>query len=300
LCYFDIINRGAINVNACRTICAAKIIDPEIEGHYAFITSWRTTAGIHNHDFYELFLVVGGSARHLVNGQVQNLTAGSLVMIRPADVHYYQGTGAEHLNFINLAFTRQAAESCFNYLDGCLSHETLLQAPLPPHICLTGPDLQNLTCRLQNWNTIPLTAKPAKRAELRALLAELFTRYLMPWPVKEQSCRPRWLTQLMAEMNRREHLTVGLPALLALSGKSHEHLCREFRRHAGMTPTAFVCGLRLEYAANLLVNSNWSVLDILLDSGFENISHFNHCFRRRFGCSPRAFRQKKDFFQDKI
>ncbi|RFZ87578.1 AraC family transcriptional regulator [Shinella sp. WSJ-2] len=30
--------------------------------------------------------------------------------------------------------------------------------------------------------------------------------------------------------------------------------------------------------------------DIALEVGFSDISYFNRCFRKRFGCSPRAVR----------
>lgn len=276
-----------------RMICAVDIIDPEIEGHYGFVTSLKTAASVHRHDFYEFFLVTGGSARHLVNGKIQLLEEGSLVFIRPADAHCYEGTGPDRLNFINLAFSRQTALSCFKYLEGCLPHAALVQEPLPPHVRLSGQTLYELTQRLQAWNTVPLTNKRAKRAELRMLLIELFVRCLSPWPTSPTAGQPFWFSKLLADMSKRENLTVGLPALLALSGKSHEHLCREFRRHTGLSPTAYINGLRLEYAANLLVNSNLSVLDIMLESGYENLSHFNHRFHSRYGCSPRTFRQDR-------
>lgn len=274
-----------------RLIRASETIDPAIEGHYAFISSSKAAAGLHCHDFYEMFLVTAGLARHLVNGTQQDLAAGSLVFIRPSDAHHYQSVGSDQLNFINLAFTSQAAENCFRYLEGCLPQASLLTAPLPPHVCLAGQPFQGLIHRLENWNTIPLTAQAAKRAELRALLAEFFIRYLGSWTPPEPAGPPAWLTRLMAEMGSLDNLTAGLPALLSLSGKSHEHLCRAFRQYAGQTPTAFICGLRLDYAANLLVNSNLSVLDVMLASGFENLSHFNHRFRARYGCPPREFRK---------
>jgi len=273
-----------------RTLHAANIIDKQIEGHYHVIAAWESASGRHNHDFYEIFLVTEGSAWHCVNEDRQCLQKGSLVLIRPADAHEYQRDGQQPLSFINLAFTPEAAQRCFDYLAGCIPVEAILAARLPPHILLEDRELAALVSRLQTWNTIPLQAKSAKKAELRALLVELLARYLASWAAEDAAHAP-WITRLLSEMHRREHLVGGLPAMIRLSGKSHEHLCRVLRKRVGLTPTALVNKLRLEYAGNLLINSNWPVLQIAGEAGFENLSHFNHLFKMQYGCSPRSFRQ---------
>ena len=38
-------------------------------------------------------------------------------------------------------------------------------------------------------------------------------------------------------------------------------------------------------------NDHLKISDIAGRSGFNDISHFNHCFRRRFGASPTEYRR---------
>lgn len=59
-----------------------------------------------------------------------------------------------------------------------------------------------------------------------------------------------------------------------------------------MTPTEYVNGLRLAYARHLLKYTDHSVLDISMECGFENPSHFYHLFAASVGHSPAAFRRK--------
>jgi AraC-like DNA-binding protein len=49
--------------------------------------------------------------------------------------------------------------------------------------------------------------------------------------------------------------------------------------------------LRLRKAADLLARaSERRISDIAFDCGFNDLSYFNRCFRRRFGLTPTAAR----------
>jgi AraC-like DNA-binding protein len=48
--------------------------------------------------------------------------------------------------------------------------------------------------------------------------------------------------------------------------------------------------LRLRKAADLLARPEGRISDIAFDCGFNDLSYFNRCFRRRFGLTPSAAR----------
>jgi AraC-like DNA-binding protein len=70
------------------------------------------------------------------------------------------------------------------------------------------------------------------------------------------------------------------------------HLCKLFRRSAGMTFTEFVSRTRTEKAKNLLLNPQLRVSEIAYDVGFQSLTHFNRIFRKLTGESPTRFREK--------
>ena len=47
---------------------------------------------------------------------------------------------------------------------------------------------------------------------------------------------------------------------------------------------------RLEIAAELLTTTTDTILDIAISTGFNNISYFNRCFKKKYGVSPRKYR----------
>jgi transcriptional regulator GlxA family with amidase domain len=69
-------------------------------------------------------------------------------------------------------------------------------------------------------------------------------------------------------------------------------LCRFFKRATGRTMTAYVNELRVGAAAQLLICTDESVLEIAFRVGFGNYSNFNRQFKRIKGFNPRTLRQQ--------
>lgn len=67
-------------------------------------------------------------------------------------------------------------------------------------------------------------------------------------------------------------------------------LSREIRNRTDRTFTELVQERRLTQAAWLLTNTRQRVSDIALSVGYENISYFHRIFAKRFGCSPKKYR----------
>ncbi|MDC9621362.1 AraC family transcriptional regulator [Xenorhabdus sp. XENO-7] len=62
----------------------------------------------------------------------------------------------------------------------------------------------------------------------------------------------------------------------------------------GTSPRAWISEQRILYAHQLLLNSEMSIADISLESGFSSQSYFTQSYRRRFGCTPNRARYGKD------
>jgi AraC family transcriptional regulator len=71
---------------------------------------------------------------------------------------------------------------------------------------------------------------------------------------------------------------------------SRYHFLRVFQTLTGLTPHQFVLRTRLRNAATRLIVDAMPVLNIALDSGFGDVSNFNHAFHTEFGMSPREYR----------
>ncbi|MFX1761740.1 AraC family transcriptional regulator [Paraburkholderia sp. A1RI-2L] len=83
-----------------------------------------------------------------------------------------------------------------------------------------------------------------------------------------------------------------LASLAAAAGVSEFYFLRTFSAVAGVTPHQYLLRSRLRAAALRLCDGEGGekIVDIALESGFNDLSNFNAAFRAEFGASPRAWR----------
>ena len=96
----------------------------------------------------------------------------------------------------------------------------------------------------------------------------------------------------IALMNRNldEPLAVGeLARRLSVSAR---HLRRHFRAWTGTTTTRYYMTLRLSRAHNLLEQTDLSVTEVAITSGFRSLEHFSRVYRNAFGCTPSSDRRQ--------
>jgi len=77
--------------------------------------------------------------------------------------------------------------------------------------------------------------------------------------------------------------------LAAAAGLSERYV-NELLFEAGASFTTRLNELRMRKAADLLARGKRRISDIAFECGFNDLSYFNRCFRRRFGLTPTAAR----------
>ena len=81
-----------------------------------------------------------------------------------------------------------------------------------------------------------------------------------------------------------------LPRIAKKCNLSLRQIERLFHKFRGLTPSQYYLSLRLMHDKQLLLNTNRSVIDISIATGFETQSYFTACYRKHFGSSPRTHR----------
>lgn len=76
---------------------------------------------------------------------------------------------------------------------------------------------------------------------------------------------------------------------MLVSGKT---LARHFKKALGITPHAYLQGIRIDTAKNMLLHSDLSVEAIAERVGYRDLSFFQQVFRRHTGHAPTRYRKK--------
>jgi AraC family transcriptional regulator len=98
------------------------------------------------------------------------------------------------------------------------------------------------------------------------------------------------VTRVVRMIEGDPNAALELSALAREAKLSRYHFLRIFQQLTGLTPHQYILRARLRYAATRLTLDHSRVLDIALDSGFGDVSNFNHAFRAEFGVSPMKYR----------
>lgn len=243
----------------------------------------------HYHDYYEVFWVTEGCVKHVMsNGVTAMLLPGDVVFVRPDDIHDHLADGDKSYVMLNITFTAATAKELFSFLGDGFPSKELLSAPLPVTAHLSSSEFASLNTRMKTISAIPLENVDALKTALRVFLFSVFTKYFSAQRLHMDSVPP-WLDEALNRM-RQGGFVEGAEKLFTLTDRSREHVCRCVKKYMGMTVTEFINDLRLSYIANMLLNSNYTITKIVLDSGFDNISWASLQFKKKYGMTMRDFR----------
>jgi AraC family transcriptional regulator len=83
-----------------------------------------------------------------------------------------------------------------------------------------------------------------------------------------------------------------LEEIARVAGVHPVHLATRFRQEVGCTLGAYSRRVRIDHARRQLLDSDLSVAEVALLTGFSDQSHFTRAFRAEIGTPPAAFRRR--------
>lgn len=273
-----------------KTLLAEWHVDAETGFRIRHVKSETERFRPHDHDYYEMFLVLKGKARHYVNNRYFPVEENCLIFVRKTDVHDYCDYQKTGLEFLNIAFTEQTFLETLRYLGKGFDADALLRPEFPPQIRLSRSSAEKLHMKIAELYTLPLDQPDLFRCRARALLIEILLNDFSDLS-EENTDVPFWLENACEKMQYPSNFLQGKERFFALCGKTREHATRSLEKYYGLTPSAYLNQLRIAYAGNLLLSSNLSVTDVCFECGFGNVSHFYTCFKKTFGVTPMEYRE---------
>ncbi|HVX40015.1 MAG TPA: AraC family transcriptional regulator [Gemmatimonadaceae bacterium] len=254
------------------------------------------TAGPHDRAFEEahtqvaVAIVVAGSFQYRTGGGTHVMTPGSFFLGNPGECYE---CGHEHAPGDRcVAFRFSPA-----FFDG-LAADAGIARPVfgAPRVPPTR-DASDLVARIAtalavegelSWEeaaidagTIALRASRGARPRSRAPAA----------PSRDVLAR---VTDVVRDVERDPAAGRGLRAHAERADMSAFQFLRAFRHLTGTTPHQFLLRARLRESAASLRASDRKIAEIALESGFNDLSNFNHAFRAEFGLTPRAYRARHE------
>lgn len=125
-------------------------------------------------------------------------------------------------------------------------------------------------------------------ATLLDLLATKITQHAAPYGTMELRASETY--QRAKRMIHEHFLTIKSAQEAAdLCHINHSYLSRLFQRYSDITPYRLIMKLKMNRAAEILVNQQMLVKEVADELGFSDPYHFSHAFKRVYGISPEHF-----------
>lgn len=273
---------------------------PHLRGETTLLNG-ASVHDFHVHEFAEILLLAKGYLMHEVNGGHHILSPGSLVFVRPYDVHRLLPVNSARAVFASLMISSAVLRDLMEYLAAPAIANRFNTAPEAPCVLLEFDEARALMLQMESISTEQALNPENSTPMARALAAQLFARYLgrSETVPDENRMPPVWLGKLREEAEGWKNLQHAVQRIHERSRCHASHLCKTFRKYYNETPTDFVNRLRLRKAARLLSEPEAKVVAVAAELGFDSVSHFHHLFRRHFGLTPAEYRRTAHFMDSR-
>ena len=173
---------------------------------------------------------------------------------------------------------------------GCQTARTAIV----PHFPAGDPLRQHLVLVLQAMSTAADTAERVYAEVLTNALAVHFLRRYAATkptvPVLTGGLLPYKLRRTITYIQGHLAQELSLATLAAVAQTSPAHFARLFKHATGLAPHQYVIRCRMGHARRLLAETDVSLIDIGLQVGCADQSHFTVLFRTHVAQTPKAFR----------
>jgi len=176
---------------------------------------------------------------------------------------------------------------------------TRLQEVNPTILCVIVSgysDFEYTRAAIRN-NAVDYLLKPVNPEELASLLARLEAvlqaREKTVVPNRESNAE-QTVQKVMIYLRENYSQPVDFASVAEAHAVSAPYLSRLFHEYAGISPSRYLTGYRMEQAKKLLRDSRLSIGEIAARVGYPDPFHFSKAFKNTVGVSPSQFRQPGD------
>ncbi|MEN8251494.1 MAG: AraC family transcriptional regulator [Bacteroidota bacterium] len=254
---------------------------------------------LHYHQEYEISFITEGTGKRIVGDSIEEFHPGDLIFIGSKLPHVwipekYRVEFASGRNFesVYLLFNKQILDQAlmelpeFSNVQNALllsergikiTGDTLIEVS---ELMLQLPFMDTFTRLITFYKIMNIIGESSSLSILAS--EEYMKAKFKPNNDRINTIHEYLMANFMKKINLEE-----ISELVYLAPTS---LCRFFKQHTNISLFEYLNKIKVDYASQLLMNKNLSVLEVSLDCGFNNLSHFNKQFKKFKGITPSQYR----------
>lgn len=232
-----------------------------------------------NYPFFSVHFILEGCSFFHISGQDCLLKKGDAFLINSGEEHIYKNNSSEPLTLLWIELDCSSCTEIFHYFRANQIHTIdALHTEKPLTTLVHIRDILQADASISPFDL---------SAHLYTFLMHLMESiYFLP-----QKRFPDLVTKTLHYIHQNFTKDILLSDLAESMHVSHTYLTHTFREYMGIPPLRYINLKRLEYAAQLLLNTTLTCETIAEKTGFYDAPHLNRMFQKQFGCSPSTYRK---------
>ena len=270
-----------------------SIYTPQNEAYFFGDIPW------HWHKEFEFGYLCNGSILYQTNHKQCILRKGDGIFINSGALHYLHPLDSQEnirlqSQFIDCSFLCGSSSNMIDikYVTPVLEQKTVEMIPLYH----TNPAHAEFLCKMEQAATLGENRNLFFELRLRNLFSELWET-IYTWTIFQNNGRDNYnslederLKKILLYIQKYFKEKISIFNIASQIPISERECYRLFQNNLGITPLEYVTSLRLQEAQERLMNSNQSILDIAIETGFGSSSYFGKIFLKYHGISPKEYR----------
>lgn len=240
---------------------------------------------LHNHTHIEVFYVLKGNGKQIINNEIQHLRQYEIVIMRPNDEHQFIDQENFPCTHKDLLFSQEVFKSACDFISPTV-YPSFLHAPKPFSRVLSAEEQAELDATIRQIELLRYS-QPKAATQFVKLLCFKLIHYICFSQMQKETYIPEWLDQLIKEIENPANFAIPVPDLLKKYYYSDAYIRKVFKKTTGMTPTEFRLNAQLNAALKMLNETKLSLKEISELCGFHNYTYFYRTFKKKYAMIPK-------------
>ncbi len=237
----------------------------------------------HWHEHIELLFFISGKGLISCGTSQYDISGGDLIFVNSNELHSFNNTSSfdYYCIIINPTFFNDV------YFDNILIEPYIKKdTQIKKYFEIIYDEYVN---KKDGWDMII-------KSKTYELMTYLLRNYkLASLPPKEYDARNLKLKRINSLLlyiseHYQENLTTA--SLAKMCYLSEYYFCRFFKNETGMSAVSYINKIRTDKAAVLLENTDVSITEIAMSTGFDDVNYFTRVFKKNKHISPSEYRKK--------
>ena len=237
---------------------------------------------LHKHCFFEVFYVIHGEAKHVINNQNFNLIPGSICIVPPNIAHQF--------------FPKKQHSVL-------LHRNILIKTSEFKRICdFVNPQLYDFLANQKNISCYNISVQVINNFEKQielfigshkfySIIIEILSSFVNCSDEK-QSPLPLWIQELLPILDTPQSFTLPFSEIIKDIHFNPAYISATFKKYLGISITQYHLNIKLQYAYTLILSSRLSIETIAQQCGFDSLSYFYKAFKKIYNLPPGTLRKK--------